>query len=82
MDRRAVGTIVRKDEDEAGEDEDDDEVADSDGAELEGSAEEIRQRSLAAAEAEIREESVNPVEDSVNDARNEDAATAAERNRR
>jgi preprotein translocase subunit YajC len=82
MDRRALGTIVRKDEVEAGEDEDDEEVADSDGDEPEGSAEEIRLRSLAAAEGEIREESVNPVEDSVNDTRNEDAATATERNRR
>jgi preprotein translocase subunit YajC len=84
MDRRAVGTIVRKDEDEDENEaeEDDDEAESEGGAELEGSAEEVRQRSLAAAEAEIREESVNPVEDSVNDARNENAATAAERDRR
>jgi preprotein translocase subunit YajC len=82
MDRRAVGTIVRKDEDENEVEEDDDEAESEGGAELEGSAEEVRQRSLAAAEAEIREESVNPVEDSVNDARNENAATAAERDRR
>ena len=82
MDRRAVGGIVKKDEDE---DEAADEIAvaeDEEYEELEGSADEIRQRALAAAEADIREESVNPDEGSVNDARGEDAATAAERNRR
>jgi preprotein translocase subunit YajC len=83
MDRRAVGAIVQKDETDA-EDEAvaEDEDAEPEEVELDGSAEEIRQRSLATAEAEIREETVNPVEDSVNDARNEDAATAAEQNRR
>jgi preprotein translocase subunit YajC len=78
MDRRAVGGIVKKDEEE-------DEAADDEAGEdeeLEGSAEEIRERALATAEADIREESVNPDEVAVNDDRSEDAATAAEQNRR
>ena len=76
MDRRAVGGIVKKDEDEAAE-----EIEAVEDEDLDGSAEEIRERSLAAAEADIREESVNPDEGAVNDDRSEDAATAAERNR-
>jgi preprotein translocase YajC subunit len=80
MDRRAVGAIVKKDETDV------DETEPNDGADedeqLDGSAEEIRERALAAAEAEIHEESVNPVEDGVNDRRNQDARTAAEPNRR
>ena len=47
-----------------------------------GGPEEIRERALAAAEAEIREETVNPVEDSVNEGRKDDATTAVEPNRR
>jgi preprotein translocase subunit YajC len=77
MDRRAVGGIVNKDEDEAA-----DELEVAEDEELEGSAEEIRERALATAEADIREESVNPDEGAVNDDRSEDAATAAEQNRR
>jgi preprotein translocase subunit YajC len=79
MDRRAVGGIVKKDEEE---DEAADELEVAEDEELEGSAEEIRERALATAGADIREESVNPDEGAVNDDRSEDAATAAEQNRR
>jgi preprotein translocase subunit YajC len=80
MDRRAVGAIVKKDEADVDEPELDDR-ADED-EQLDGSAEQIRERALAGAEAEIREESVNPVEDGVNDERNQEAKAAAEPNRR
>jgi preprotein translocase subunit YajC len=80
MDRRAVGAIVKKDETDVDEPELDDR-ADED-EQLDGSAEQIRERALAGAEAENREESVNPVEDGVNDERNQEAKAAAEPNRR
>lgn len=80
MDRRAVGAVVRSDE--SADEEDEDAAAENEESELEGDPEEIRERALAAAEAEIREETVNPVEDSVNEGRKDDATTAVEPNRR
>jgi preprotein translocase subunit YajC len=80
MDRRAVGAVVRSEASDDHDDEEDDVEAGE--GDLEGDPEEIRKRSLAAAEAEIREESVNPVEDSVNDVRSDDAEAAVEQNRR
>jgi preprotein translocase subunit YajC len=66
MDRRAVGAVVRKDEDEAEEEELADEADEADGAH----------------EPSAREESVNPVEDSVNAAGSKDSEAAVEPNRR
>jgi preprotein translocase subunit YajC len=67
MDRRAVGAVVRKDEDEAEEEEERaDEADEADGAH----------------EPSAREESVKPVEDSVNAAGSKDSEAAVEPNRR
>jgi preprotein translocase subunit YajC len=71
MDRRAVGAVVRKDEDEAEEEEEEEEERADEADEADG-----------AHEPSAREESVKPVEDSVNAAGSKDSEAAVEPNRR